>query len=67
MIRRRSGKSPAASTSSTRLTIRKDFPSGFGADNKLFTDDDPLVRLPAGYTVVNMDTTPFTFDRSRNP
>ena len=34
------------------------FPSGFGADGKLFTADDPIVRLPAGYTVVNMDRTP---------
>ncbi len=41
------------------------FPSDFGDDVKLFTDDDPLVRLPAGYTVVDMDTSPFTFDRSR--
>ncbi len=46
---------------------QQDFPSGFGADGKLFTDDDPLVRLPAGYTVVDMDTTPFTFDRSSTP
>ncbi len=46
---------------------QQDFPDGFGADGKLFTADDPLVRLPAGYTVVNMDPTPFTFDRSRNP
>ena len=43
------------------------FPSGFGDDGKLFTDDDPIVLLPQGYTVVNMDTDPFTFDRSRNP
>ncbi len=43
------------------------FPSGFGADGKLFTEDDPIVRLPAGYTVVNMDTDPFTFDRSASP
>lgn len=41
------------------------FPSGFGDDGKLFTDDDPMVRLPAGYTVVDTDTDPFTFDRSR--
>ncbi len=40
------------------------FPSGFGADGKLFTSDDPAVRLPQGYTVVDMDTDPFTFDRS---
>ncbi|MBI5666759.1 MAG: PDZ domain-containing protein [Chloroflexi bacterium] len=41
------------------------FPSGFGDDGRLFTGDDPIVRLPAGYTVVDMDTDPFTFDRSR--
>jgi carboxyl-terminal processing protease len=41
------------------------FPSSFGADAMLFTDDDPIVRLPAGYTLVDFDTDPFTFDRSR--
>ncbi len=43
------------------------FPAGFGDDGLLFTADDPIVRLPAGYTVVNLDTTPFTFDRSKRP
>lgn len=43
------------------------FPAGFGPDERLFTADDPIVRLPPGYTVVNMDTAPFTFDRSRYP
>lgn len=43
------------------------FPSGFGEDGLLFTDDDPIVLLPAGYTTVIMDTDPFTFDRSRTP
>lgn len=41
------------------------FPSGFGADAMLFTEDDPIVGIPQGYTMVDMDTTPFTFDRSR--
>jgi C-terminal processing protease CtpA/Prc len=41
------------------------FPAGFGEDGRLFTADDPIVALPAGYTVVNMDAAPFTFDRSR--
>lgn len=41
------------------------FPSGFGADAMLFTADDPLVTVPQGYTIVDMDTDPFTFDRSR--
>ncbi|MFZ4848401.1 MAG: S41 family peptidase [Caldilinea sp.] len=43
------------------------FPSGFGEDGKLFTADDPVVRLPAGYTIVDLDSDPFVFDRSRYP
>ncbi len=43
------------------------FPNGFGADGLLFTADDPLITLPAGYTLVNMDSDPFTFNRSRYP
>lgn len=43
------------------------FPSGFGEDSFLFTEDDPLVALPQGYTVVDLDSDPFTFDRSRRP
>ncbi|MCA0456491.1 MAG: PDZ domain-containing protein [Chloroflexi bacterium] len=43
------------------------FPSGFGDDGKLFTEDDPIVTLPEGYTIVDMDTDPFTFDRSKFP
>lgn len=41
------------------------FPAGFGDDGLLFTEDDPIVGLPQGYTVVDMDSDPFTFDRSR--
>lgn len=41
------------------------FPAGLGDDGLLFTTDDPIVTVPPGYTVVNMDQTPFTFDRSR--
>lgn len=40
------------------------FPSGFGADKKLFTNDDPIMNLPAGWSEINMDTTPFSIDRS---
>ena len=43
------------------------FPSGFGEDGLLFTEDDPIVTLPQGYTIVDMDSEPFVFDRSRNP
>lgn len=41
------------------------FPSGFGEDGFLFTDDDPIVLLPAGYTIVNIESDPFTFSRER--
>lgn len=45
------------------------FPAGWGADGLMFTEDDPLVRLPQGYTLVTMPPTSpdgaFTFDRSR--
>jgi len=43
------------------------FPSGFGDDDLLFTDDDPIVQVPQGWTVVDLDSSPFTFDRSRQP
>ncbi|MEM7128931.1 MAG: S41 family peptidase [Chloroflexota bacterium] len=43
------------------------FPTGFGEDELLFTEDDPIALLPQGYTLVDMDTEPFTFDRSRYP
>lgn len=42
------------------------FPSGFGDDGLLFTEDDPIVTLPQGYTVANLDTDPFTFDRAQD-
>lgn len=43
------------------------FPIGFGDDGLLFTADDPIATVPQGYTVVDMETDPFTFDRSREP
>jgi len=43
------------------------FPSAFGDDGLLFTDDDPIVGIPQGYTLVDLDTEPFTFDRSASP
>lgn len=45
---------------------QQDFPSNFGDDGLLFTGDEAMVRLPQGYTVVNLDTDPFTFDRARS-
>lgn len=43
------------------------FPAGFGDDEKLFTDDDPVMDLPAGWSVIDLDQTPFAVDRSENP
>jgi C-terminal peptidase prc len=35
------------------------FPSNYGADRKLFTADDPRMTLPAGWSLVNLDKSPF--------
>jgi C-terminal processing protease CtpA/Prc len=35
------------------------FPVGFGSDGLLFTADDPLGPIAAGWTVVDLDETPF--------
>ena len=36
---------------------QQQFPSGFGSDKKLFTDDDPLMSLPAGWSEIDLDKT----------
>jgi len=36
------------------------FPTDFGPDGKLFTADDPTGAVPAGWSVVDLDTAPFT-------
>lgn len=46
---------------------RQLFPSGFGADGLLFTADDPLQPLEAGYSIVDMDQSPFMFSRETTP
>ena len=46
---------------------KQQFPSGFGDDKKLFTNDDPIMNIPAGWSVVDMDKTPFAIDRSEKP
>jgi len=39
---------------------KEQFPTGVGADKKLFTADDPRTPIPAGWSVVDLDQTPFT-------
>lgn len=36
------------------------FPTGFGEDGLLFTDDDPVAPIPAGYNIVDINLEPFT-------
>ncbi len=39
------------------------FPTGFGDDAKLFTDDDPLAEIPAGWSMIDLDQKPFAVIR----
>jgi C-terminal processing protease CtpA/Prc len=43
------------------------FPTGFGPDGLLFTKDDPLAALPAGWSVIDLDQKPFAIDREAVP
>jgi C-terminal processing protease CtpA/Prc len=43
------------------------FPSGFGDDNMLFTEDDPVQTVPAGYSIVNLNQTPFEITKEAQP
>ncbi len=43
------------------------FPTSFGEDNLLFTEDDPTDLIPAGYTFVNLDQEPFRFYKESQP
>lgn len=45
----------------------QEFPTGFGADGLLFTEDDPVDSIQAGYTIVDLDTDPFTFTKEATP
>jgi len=42
---------------------QQEFPTGFGDDGRLFTDDDPVGPLPAGWSVIDLDQSPFAIDR----
>ncbi|MCA2001979.1 MAG: peptidase S41, partial [Chloroflexi bacterium] len=43
------------------------FPTGFGADGLLFTADDPAGALPAGYSIVDLDSDPFIVTQEASP
>jgi len=40
---------------------KQGFPTNFGEDGLLFTDDDPSAPIPAGYNFVDLDREPFLF------
>ncbi|MBN1148095.1 MAG: hypothetical protein JXA78_12625 [Anaerolineales bacterium] len=43
------------------------FPTGFGEDGLLFTEDDPIAPLPAGYNIVDLDQEPFRIYKEARP
>jgi carboxyl-terminal processing protease len=43
------------------------FPTGFGDDEMLFTEDDPTAPIPAGYNIVDLDQTPFKVYKEAQP
>jgi C-terminal processing protease CtpA/Prc len=44
---------------------KQEFPSGFGEDGLLFTKDDPVMTVPSGYSVVDLDQKPFKLIRDQ--
>ena len=46
---------------------KQQFPTGFGADGKLFTADDPVGPVPAGYSILDLDKKPFELTRPAKP
>jgi C-terminal processing protease CtpA/Prc len=43
------------------------FPSGFGKDGLLFTDDDPTAPIASGYNLVDLDQAPFRVHKEPHP
>ena len=43
------------------------FPTAYGADGLLFTADDPVTAIPAGYMIVDLDQTPFAVTQEATP
>ena len=45
----------------------QEFPTHFGEDGELFTADDPVGKIPAGYSIVNLDQEPFVVTQEPQP
>jgi C-terminal processing protease CtpA/Prc len=45
----------------------QEFPTDFGEDEKLFTEDDPVGPIPAGYSLVDLDQEPFRIYKEPEP
>jgi C-terminal processing protease CtpA/Prc len=43
------------------------FPTDFGEDGLLFTEDDPTAPIPAGYNLIDLDSEPFHFYKESRP
>ena len=43
------------------------FPTGFGEDGLLFTSDDPVALIPAGYSIIDLDQEPFLVYKEARP
>jgi C-terminal processing protease CtpA/Prc len=43
------------------------FPTGFGPDKLLFTADDPTGPIPAGYSIVDLNSDPFKISQEPQP
>ena len=43
------------------------FPTGFGDDGLLFTEDDPTAPIPAGYSLVDLNEEPFRIYKEAQP
>lgn len=46
---------------------QQSFPSGYGADKLLLTADDPVQPVPAGYSLVSLDSEPFQIYKEAHP
>jgi C-terminal processing protease CtpA/Prc len=46
---------------------QQQFPTAFGDDGLLFTADDPVGPLAAGYSVIDLDQSPFAIERTAEP